>query len=57
MVAYEPFEHERPLFGYELSPPDPKWPGGAKMAIVFTIDYHEGAEKNVDEGDAESESQ
>ncbi|ORY24446.1 hypothetical protein BCR39DRAFT_472288 [Naematelia encephala] len=54
-MTFTEYTHERPLFGYELSPPDPKWPGGAKLAVTFVIEYTEGGEKSVEYGDDSSE--
>ena len=36
-------------------PPDPKWPGGARVAVQFVINYEEGSEECVLDGDAQSE--
>ena len=41
----------RNLVGYGETPPDPKWPGNAKVAISFVLNYEEGAESSVEEGD------
>jgi allantoinase len=46
----------RDLVGYGQSPPDPQWPGGARLALSFVLNYEEGGERSVLEGDAESES-
>lgn len=29
--------HERDLVGYAGRPPDPKWPGGKRLALNFVI--------------------
>jgi len=29
----------RDLIGYGPTPPDPKWPGGARLAINFVVNY------------------
>jgi putative urate catabolism protein len=47
---------ERDLVGYGASPPDPRWPGGARVALSFVLNYEEGGERSVLEGDGESES-
>lgn len=47
---------ERDLVGYGAAPPDPRWPGGARLALSFVLNYEEGGERSVLEGDAESES-
>jgi putative urate catabolism protein len=46
----------RDLVGYGATPPDPGWPGGARLALSFVLNYEEGGERSVLEGDAESES-
>lgn len=46
----------RDLVGYGATPPDPRWPNGARIAVQFVINYEEGAERSVDLGDAESEA-
>jgi putative urate catabolism protein len=47
---------ERDLVGYGEHPPDPRWPGGARLALSFVLNYEEGGESSVDEGDAASEA-
>jgi peptidoglycan/xylan/chitin deacetylase (PgdA/CDA1 family) len=46
----------RDLAGYGATPPDPKWPGRARIAVNFCINYEEGAELCVLNGDDRSES-
>lgn len=46
----------RDLVGHGASPPDPAWPGGARVAVQFVINYEEGAENSVLHGDAGSEA-
>ena len=46
----------RDLAGYGAEPPDPKWPGGARLAVSFVLNYEEGGERTPLEGDPESES-
>lgn len=50
-----PLTHPRDLKGYGRHPPDPKWPGGAKLAVQFVINYEEGGENCILEGDSQSE--
>jgi len=45
----------RDLTGYGPTPPDPRWPNGARVAVQFVINYEEGAENSVLNGDAGSE--
>lgn len=47
---------DRDLVGYGASPPDPQWPGGARVALNFVVNYEEGAESSVLNGDAGSEA-
>ncbi|PZU59269.1 allantoinase PuuE [Sphingobium terrigena] len=46
----------RDLVGYGQTPPDPNWPAGARVAVQFVINYEEGAENSVLNGDKGSES-
>jgi len=48
--------YPRDLAGYGRSPPDPRWPGGARVAVQFVINYEEGGERNILHGDASSEA-
>ncbi|MDZ7893977.1 MAG: allantoinase PuuE [Sphingobium sp.] len=46
----------RDLVGYGAAPPDPRWPGGARIAVQFVVNYEEGAENSVLNGDRGSEA-
>ncbi len=46
---------DRELVGYGQNPPHPHWPGDANIAVQFVINYEEGAESCVLDGDASSE--
>lgn len=46
----------RDFKGYGPVTPDPKWPGGAALAINFVINYEEGGEHSVLYGDDASEA-
>ncbi|MEG8119309.1 allantoinase PuuE [Xanthomonas hortorum] len=46
----------RDLVGYGATPPAAQWPGGARIAVQFVINYEEGAENCVLNGDAGSEA-
>ncbi len=48
-------EYPRDFEGYGPNPPDPRWPGGAKLALSFVLNYEEGGENTVLNGDAGSE--
>jgi allantoinase len=45
----------RDLIGYGPTPPAAAWPGGARVAVNFVINYEEGAENSVLNGDELSE--
>jgi len=47
--------YPRDLKGYGRYPPHPRWPGGARIALQFVLNYEEGAESCVLDGDAASE--
>ncbi len=44
------------MIGYGATPPDPQWPGGARLALQFVLNYEEGAENSVMHGDDGSET-
>ena len=46
----------RDFVGYGRNPPDPQWPGGAHVAVNFVINYEEGGEHAVPDGDTASET-
>jgi urate oxidase len=48
--------YPRDMRGYGRTPPDPRWPGGAKIALQFVVNYEEGGENAVIHGDAASEA-
>ena len=48
--------YPRDMVGYGRTPPDPKWPGGARLAVQFVMNYEEGGENNILHGDAASET-
>lgn len=45
----------RDWIGYSRRPPQVPWPGGARIAVQFVLNYEEGAERCVLHGDEESE--
>src|ERR1700742_3482615 len=47
---------DRDLIGYGANPPDPKWPGGARLAVNFVLNYEEGSEPSVQDGEGFSET-
>ncbi|WP_171209472.1 MULTISPECIES: allantoinase PuuE [unclassified Ruegeria] len=48
--------YPRDMIGYGATPPDAKWPGGAKLAVQIVLNYEEGGENCVLHGDAASEA-
>jgi hypothetical protein len=54
MSTYE--NYPRDLVGYGRTPPHPQWPGQARIALQFVLNYEEGGENNVLHGDANSET-
>src|SRR5580693_8935905 len=46
----------RDLLGYAGSPPDPRWPGGARVAVSIVVNFEEGAEFSINDGDCENEA-
>ncbi|KJA21918.1 carbohydrate esterase family 4 protein [Hypholoma sublateritium FD-334 SS-4] len=46
----------RDFRGYGRDPPNPNWPNGAKIAVNFVINYEEGGENTLDNGDAQAEA-
>ena len=47
--------YPRDLTGYGRSPPHALWPGQARIAVQFVLNYEEGGENSVLHGDAASE--
>ncbi len=47
--------YPRDLAGYGRHPPQARWPGNARVAVQFVLNYEEGGENSVLHGDAGSE--
>ncbi|RCS23346.1 allantoinase PuuE [Phyllobacterium salinisoli] len=47
--------YPRDLIGYGRHTPDPRWPGGANIAVQFVVNYEEGGESCILDGDPASE--
>ena len=45
----------RDLVGYGLSKPDLLWPNGTRLAVAINVNYEEGAEFTVENGDPHTE--
>jgi putative urate catabolism protein len=48
--------YPRDLVGYAGSPPDPRWPNNARLAVQFVLNYEEGGENCLLHGDNQSEA-
>jgi allantoinase len=48
--------YPRDLSGYGASPPQADWPGGARLAVQFVLNYEEGGENCILHGDEASET-
>lgn len=48
--------YPRDMVGYGRNVPNAQWPGGARVAVQFVINYEEGGENNILHGDAASEA-
>lgn len=48
--------YDRDLIGYADTPPDPKWPGSARLALNFVMNYEEGSEPSVQDGEGYTET-
>jgi len=51
-MTYQP---RRDFVGYGASPPDPKWPNGARIAVNFVLNYEEGSEPSVQDGEGHTD--
>jgi putative urate catabolism protein len=56
-MSSPPFsEYPRDLAGYGRDTPHPRWPGNARVAVQFVVNFEEGAENNILHGDKASEA-
>jgi peptidoglycan/xylan/chitin deacetylase (PgdA/CDA1 family) len=49
-------DQNRDFIGYGRNPPDPKWPGGARIALNICVNYEEGSEASFADGDGVTEA-
>jgi putative urate catabolism protein len=49
-------EYPRDVIGYGATPPHPRWPGNARLAVSFVLNYEEGSEYTLLNGDSHSET-
>ena len=54
MTTFDPYP--RDLIGYGRTPVHPRWPGQARVALQFVLNYEEGGENCVLHGDPASET-
>ena len=52
----EIYDHPRDFVGYGRRPPNPRWPDGARIAVQIVMNYEEGSEYAIGEGDETSET-
>ena len=45
----------RDFVGYGEQPPRAAWPGGARLAVSFCLNYEEGGERSIEDGDPATE--
>src|SRR2546426_2516858 len=55
MVQRSASDWPRDYVGYGNNPPDPQWPGAARVALNFNLNYEAGGEANILAGDPASE--
>ncbi len=48
-------EGSRDFRGYGRTKPKAEWPGGARVAVSFVINFEEGADHAISDGDARNE--
>ncbi|MDO5611728.1 MAG: allantoinase PuuE [Paracoccus sp. (in: a-proteobacteria)] len=48
--------YSRDMRGHGPRPPDPQWPGGARIAVQIVVNYEEGSENSIEHGDTASEA-
>jgi allantoinase len=46
----------RDFIGYGANPPNPNWPGNARIAINFVMNYEEGSEPSIADGEDATET-
>ena len=49
-------DYPRDLVGYGANPPPANWPGGARIAVQFVMNYEEGGENAIFHGDVAAEA-
>ena len=54
-MTQPPWTPTRDFIGYGANPPNPRWPNGARVAVQLVINYEEGSEYNIVDGDGRTE--
>lgn len=49
-------DNPRDMIGYGANPPDIRWPGGARVAVNFVLNYEEGSEYSFQDGDGRTDT-
>jgi peptidoglycan/xylan/chitin deacetylase (PgdA/CDA1 family) len=55
-IAQAPRNKGRDLFGYGRDKPAPRWPGEARVAVSFVVNFEEGSEFSIADGDDRNEA-
>ena len=50
------WQPKRDFVGYGTTPPNPRWPNGARLAINVVMNYEEGSEPSIQDGEDHSEN-
>ena len=50
------YQVRRDFVGYGANPPDPKWPNGARLAVNFVMNYEEGSEPSIQDGEGHTDT-
>jgi len=50
------YKVRRDFVGYGANMPDPKWPNGARLAVNFVMNYEEGSEPSLQDGEDHSDT-
>lgn len=50
------WQPKRDFVGYANNPPNPQWPNGARLAVNFVMNYEEGSEPSIQDGESHSET-
>lgn len=54
-IRFDSAERLSDLTGYGERPPEPRWPGDARVALSVVLNIEEGSERHIDDGDGASE--